>query len=117
MVFKLLSGHENVYGRTDRRQTDARPITLSPEPFGRGIKTDIHRFTKKLYSAVMNDTVPCYLNFGGSIGKRTVAFMFLFNRLWSFILVEKVKRSWECVCVKWVVWGSWGGGGQNSRGR
>ena len=35
----ILSGHENVHGRTDRRRTDARLIAISPEPFGWGIKT------------------------------------------------------------------------------
>ena len=42
--------------------------------------------------------------------------MFLFNRLCSFILIEKEKRSRECVCVIWVVWDGSGGGGGGGGG-
>ena len=34
-IFKLLCGHENVYGGTDRRQAHC----YIPQPFGRGIKS------------------------------------------------------------------------------
>ena len=106
-------------GRTDRRRTDARLIAISPEPFGRGIKTYMHRKSMLRYNhcyynqynqsnwepvftrteRVRLKVVICgkYINLNKIT--KTLHISLKFNRLLIFVILYSLQNRGAC-CLK-----------------